>query len=38
MKILEIYKNDGEFYPRAEDVLALLSKKYDLVVASNIAT
>lgn len=36
--LLEMYRNDVEFYPETEEVLALLSKKFDLVVASNGAT
>ena len=36
--LLNMYKNDVELYPETEEVLALLAKRFDLVVASNGAT
>jgi HAD superfamily hydrolase (TIGR01549 family) len=36
--LLEMFRADVELYPETEEVLALLSEKFDLVVASNGAT
>ncbi|MDD3566209.1 MAG: HAD family hydrolase, partial [Methanothrix sp.] len=36
--LLNMYREDVELYPETEEVLALLSEDFDLVVASNGAT
>jgi len=36
--LLERYRDEIEFYPETEEVLSILSEKFDLVVASNGAT